>query len=276
MGAGEVNAFLTHLAVDGNVSESTQAQALSALLFLYRHVLDDPLPWLGEVVRARKPRRLPVVFTRDEVRRILTEMKGTPRLVIALLYGSGMRVLEGLRIRIKDIDFVARTITVRDGKGGKDRRTMVPAPLMAPLEQHLGGVRSLHQGDLAAGYGAVWLPDALSRKYPSASREWAWQYVFPAAYFSVDPRSGNRRRHHLEESTVQKAVRIAGRKAEISKPVGCHAFRHSFATHLLEDGYDIRTIQELLGHADVKTMMIYTHVLNASGGRGVRSPLETL
>jgi integrase len=214
---------------------------------LYRHVLDDPLPWPEDVVRARKPRRLPVVMTRDEVRRILGDLRGPPRLVAALLYGAGLRLMEALRLRVKDADFVARLIVVRDGKGQKDRRTMLPPSL----------------------------PHALCRKYPNAAREWGWQYVFPAAGRSSDPRSGVVRRHHLEDSGNQKAVRTAVRRAGIAKPVGCHTFRHSFATHLLEDGYDIRTIQELLGHADVRTT-IYTHLLNQAGGRGVKNSLETL
>jgi integron integrase len=276
MGADEVNAFLTHLAVDGDVAASTQGQALSALLFLYRHVLQEPLPWLEDVVRARKPKKLPVVLTREEVRRIMTEMTGPARLVVSLLYGSGLRLLEGLRLRVKDVDVPARLIVVRDGKGEKDRRTMLPPSLNEPLQEHLRGVRSLHERDLAEGYGRVWLPHALARKYQNAETEWAWQYVFPAAGRSVDPRSGMVRRHHLEDSGIQKAVRTALRRSGVEKPAVCHTFRHSFATHLLEDGYDIRTIQELMGHADVRTTMIYTHVLNQAGGRGVRSPLESL
>ncbi len=247
MGADEVNAFLTHLAVDQNVAPSTQAQALSALLFLYKHVVGESLPWLDDVVHAQKPRKLPVVMTREEVRQVLGRLDGTPKLVVALLYGAGLRLLEALRLRV-----------------------------IEPLREHLAVVRRLHDQDLAGGYGEVCLPHALERKYPSAGKEWAWQYVFPAPRRSVDPRGGVTRRHHLDESGVQKAVRTAVRGAQLEKPAGCHTFRHSFATHLLEDGYDIRTIQELLGHADVKTTMIYTHVLNQSGGRGVRSPLEAL
>lgn len=276
MGADEVNAFLTHLAVNDNVSASTQGQALSAILFLYRQVLDDPLPWLVDVVRARKPRRLPVVLTREEVRAIFGGMEGLPKLVTSLLYGTGMRLLEGLRVRVKDIDFAARMVMVREGKGDKDRRTMLPRPLVDPLLEQLEGVRRTHEKDRKAGYGEVWLPHALARKYPNAGTEWGWQYVFPAATLSRDPRSGATRRHHVDESTIQKAMKGAVRKAKVTKPATCHSFRHSFATHLLEDGYDIRTIQELLGHADVQTTMIYTHVLNSAGGRGVRSPLETL
>jgi len=276
MGAEEVNAFLTHLAVKGGVSSSTQNQALSAILFLYRSVLDDPLPWLGDVVRAQKPRRLPVVLSREEVRAILGELDGVPKVVISLLYGTGMRLLEGLRVRVKDIDFAAQLVVVREGKGDKDRRTMLPKPLVEPLHEHMASARRTHEKDLAAGYGDVWLPHALAKKYPNAGREWGWQYVFPAATRSRDPRSGTIRRHHLDESTIQKAVKRAVHRANVAKPASSHSFRHSFATHLLEDGYDIRTIQELLGHADVQTTMIYTHVLNSAGGRGVRSPLETL
>jgi len=276
MGADEVNAFLTNLAVQQNVSASTQGQALSAILFLYRDVLAEPLPWLDDIVRARKPRRPPVVLSRDEVRAVLGELDGTPKLVATLLYGTGMRLLEGLRLRVKDLDFAARIIVVRDGKGGKDRRTMFPKPLLDPLESHLAGVRRIHEKDLEEGFGEVWLPHALERKYPNAGREWMWQYVFPAGNRSRDPRSERMRRHHLDESTIQKAMKAALRKTKIAKPASCHTLRHSFATHLLEDGYDIRTIQELLGHADVETTMIYTHVLNNSGGRGVRSPLESL
>jgi integron integrase len=276
MGAEEVNGFLSSLAVDGHVSASTQSQALSAILFLYRHVLDEKLPWINDIIKAKKPRKLPVVLTRDEVRKILGAMDGTPRLVASLLYGTGMRLLEGLRLRVKDIDFVLNQITVRDGKGGKDRVTMLPMPLHEELRNQLDQAQRLHRRDLAAGFGRVWLPDALARKYRAAPAEWGWQYCFPGTTLAPDPRSGIVRRHHLHEGTIQAAVRAAVRKAGIAKPAGCHTFRHSFATHLLEDGYDIRTIQELLGHADVKTTMIYTHVLNQQGGRGVRSPLETL
>jgi integron integrase len=276
MGTDEVNDFLAHLATDGNVTASTQGQALSAILFLYRNVLDTPLPRLEDLVRARKPARLPVVLTREEVRSLLSQMAGTPKLVASLLYGTGMRLLEGLRLRHKDIDFVTRVITIRDGKGQKDRRTMLPLVLSELLRSHLEEVRLLHERDLAGGFGEVWMPHAFDRKNPAAASDWTWQYVFPAARRSIDPRSGATRRHHLDESTIQKAVRTASQRAQIPKPVGCHTLRHSFATHLLDDGYDIRTIQELLGHASVKTTMIYTHVLNDTGGRGVRSPLENL
>ncbi len=276
MGAAEVNAFLSHLAVEGRVSASTQAQALSALVFLYRHVLDDPLPWIKDLVRAGRRRKLPVVLTRDEVRALLGAMKGTPRLVAAILYGGGLRLLEALRLRVKDIDFAARLLVVREGKGAKDRRTMLPNSLQDPLRSQIESVRRIHRKDLAAGRGEVWLPNALERKYVNAGREFAWQYVFPASRLSVDPRSGIERRHHLDESAVQRAVKEAVREVGIDKQAGCHTLRHSFATHLLEDGYDIRTIQELLGHADVKTTMIYTHVLQRAGGRGVRSPLDAM
>ena len=276
MGADEVNAFLTHLATEGNVSASTQAQALSALLFLYKHVLDDPLPWLDDLVRARRARRLPAVLTRQEVRLLLGAMTGTPRLVASVLYGGGLRLLEALRLRVKDVDFAASLLIVRDGKGSKDRRTMLPEDLRQSLRSQIEQARRIHCRDLAEGLGEVWLPDALQRKYANAAREFAWQYVFPAGRISVDPRSGFRRRHHLEESAVQRAVTLAVRAAGIEKHAGCHTLRHSFATHLLEDGHDIRTIQELLGHAGVKTTMIYTHVLQRAGGRGIRSPLDTL
>ena len=276
MGADEVNAFLSHLTVEGNVSASTQAQALSALVFLYRHVLGDPLPWLDDIVRASRPRKLPVVLSREEVRSLLSMMKGTPRLVAAILYGGGLRLLEALRLRVKDADFVARLLIVREGKGAKDRRTMLPDSLQQPLREQVEWVRRVHREDLAADRGEVWLPDALERKYPNAGREFGWQYLFPASRLAVDPRSGIERRHHLDESAVQRPVKEAVRAAGIEKNAGCHTLRHSFATHLLEDGYDIRTIQELLGHADVKTTMIYTHVLQRSGGRGVRSPLDVM
>ena len=276
MGAVEVNAFLSHLAVAGHVSASTQAQALSALVFLYRHVLEDPLPWLDEIVRAARPQRLPVVLSRDEVVALLARLEGTARLVASVLYGGGLRLLEALRLRVKDVDFAANLLVVREGKGDKDRRTMLPESLRAALQAQIGTVRRLHERDLQKGFGDVWLPDALNRKYPGAGREFAWQYVFPSGRLSFDPRGGVQRRHHLDESMIQRAVKGAVRAARIEKNAGCHTLRHSFATHLLEDGYDIRTIQELLGHADVKTTMIYTHVLQQTGGRGVRSPMDTL
>ncbi len=271
----EVNQFLTDLAVRGKVAASTQNQALAALLFLYDKVLHQPLERMEGVVRAKRPQRLPVVLTRDEVRSVLARLDGTYRLIATLLYGCGLRQIECLRLRVKDIDFAKNQITIREGKGQKDRVTMLPAMVREPLERHLQRVKRLHESDLRAGYGRVELPFALDRKYPNADREWGWQYVFPSANISNDPRSGARRRHHAHESTIARAVKQATRAARIAKRVTCHTFRHSFATHLLEDGYDIRTIQELLGHKDVSTTMIYTHVLN-QGGRGVRSPLDGL
>jgi integron integrase len=273
MGAEEINAFLTHLAVDRDVAVSTQSQALSAILFLYRDVLQEEVGWLGDIVRARRPATLPVVLARGEVRQLLSNMKGIPKLVASVLYGSGMRLLEALRLRVKDVDFLAGEILIREAKGRKDRRTMLPRALAEPLERQIQNVRRLHEEDLAAGYGEVWLPHALERKYVNAAKDFAWQFVFPARVLSADPRTGVMRRHHLTDSAVQKAVKDAVKAARIEKQVGCHTLRHTFATQLLEDGYDIRTIQELLGHVDVKTTMIYTHVLN-KGGRGVTSPLD--
>lgn len=273
MGPVELTAFLTHLATERGVSASTQNQAKSALLFLYREVLGLELPWLDEVVAAKPGKRLPVVLTQMEMRRLLDATSGTMGLVISLLYGTGMRLLEGLRLRVKDVEFTRREIIVRAGKGNKDRVTVLPENLILPLQRHLDKVRALHERDLAAGFGAVYLPDALAVKYPNAARAWGWQYVFPSAQRSVDPRSGTERRHHLHEASVQRAVREAAKLAEIHKPVTPHVLRHSFATHLLQAGYDIRTVQELLGHKDVATTMIYTHVLNR-GGRGVVSPLD--
>ena len=273
MAEAEIRAFISHLAVERGVTASTQTVALSALLFLYRDVLKQDLPYVSNIERAQKPKRVPVVFTRDETKRVLANLQGTHALIAGLLYGSGLRLMECARLRVKDIDFNYRQITVRDGKGEKDRITMLPARLKHPLMRHLQRVRTLHLDDLAAGYGEVFLPYALAVKYPNAPTMWAWQYVFPAASLSTDPRSGVRRRHHVSQSAIQKAVRDAIRKAGISKHASCHTFRHSFATHLLEQGYDIRTVQELLGHKDVKTTMIYTHVLNR-GGRGVQSPID--
>ena len=273
MGAGEVTAFLSHLASERNVSASTQNQAKSALLFLYREVLDIELPWLDEVIAAKAPRRLPVVLTQIEVRRLLNATSGTMGLVVSLLYGTGMRLLEGLRLRVKDVEFARREIIVREGKGNKDRVTVLPENLILPLKTHLEKVKALHERDLEAGFGEVYLPDALAVKYPNAAKSWGWQYVFPSTVRSVDPRSGMERRHHLYEASVQRAVREAAKLANIHKPVSPHVLRHSFATHLLQAGYDIRTVQELLGHKDVATTMIYTHVLN-KGGRGVVSPLD--
>jgi integron integrase len=273
MGALEVEAFLTHLATHGQVAAATQNQALSALLFLYREVLGIELPWMDEIRRAKRPERLPVVLTRCEVDAVLAELQGVAWLMASLLYGSGLRLMECVRLRAKDIDFARHEVTVRQGKGGKDRRTMLPARLAAPLRAQLDEAQRVHQRDLAAGFGEVWLPHALARKYKGAAREWGWQYAFPADRRSVDPRSGVVRRHHVDESMLQRAVKNAVRRARIAKPATCHTLRHSFATHLLEAGYDIRTIQELLGHKDVATTQIYTHVLNR-GGAGVLSPLD--
>lgn len=273
MGAREVEAFLTHLAVQGRVAASTQNQAKSALLFLYREVLEHELPWLDEVERAKAPKRLPVVLTREEAQAVLSRLKGTHWLVASLLYGSGLRIMEALRLRVKDLEFTRGEILVREGKGFKDRVTMLPARLVEPIRAHLKQVRALHEQDVAEGYGEVYLPYALDRKYPGAGREWGWQYVFPSKNRSVDPRSGVVRRHHVQDQAIQRAIRQAVRDAGISKPATPHTLRHSFATHLLTSGYDIRTVQELLGHRDVSTTMIYTHVLN-KGGRGVTSPLD--
>lgn len=275
MGEAEVSAFLSHLAVARKVSASTQNQALSALLFLYGQVLQRKLDWLENVTRARQPKRLPVVLTQEEVLRLLGLIQGTPGIVVRLLYGTGMRVMEGLRLRVKDVDFGYRQITVREGKGNKDRVVPLPEALIQPLTDHLSRARERHNADLAAGFGEVYLPHALARKYPNAAREWGWQYVFAAAARSVDPRSGEVRRHHLHEQNIQRALRKAGFEAGVHKKLSTHVLRHSFATHLIEEGYDIRTIQELLGHKDVSTTMIYTHVVQR-GGRGVRSPLDRL
>lgn len=273
MGAAEVEAFLTELAVKRNVSASTQNQALSALLFLYKEVLALDLPWLADVVRAKKPQRLPVVLSIEEVRRILAALDGELWLVCSLLYGTGMRLMEVLRLRVKDVDFARNEILIRDGKGMKDRVTMLPMRLAEPLRRHLAVVRATHRAELEQGRGDVWLPFALARKYPKAPLEWGWQYVFPASGLSVDPRSGAVRRHHLDEKRVQRNFKRAAREAGIVKQVSPHTLRHCFATHLLESGQDIRTVQELLGHSDVKTTMIYTHVLNR-GGLAVLSPLD--
>jgi integron integrase len=275
MGPAEVQEFLTHLAVVGRVAASTQNQAKSALLFLYREVLGLELPWLDDVEAAKTPKRLPVVLTGAEVLATLARLDGTNALVARLLYGTGLRIMECLHLRVKDVVFERGEILVRDGKGAKDRVTMLPASLMPALREQLGRARELHRQDLAAGHGEVYLPFALDRKYPQAGREWMWQYVFPSATLSVDPRSGVVRRHHVQDQTVQRAIRTSARAAGIDKPVSPHTLRHSFATHLLEGGYDIRTVQELLGHADVRTTMIYTHVLNR-GGRGVVSPIDRM
>ena len=275
MGAAQVEAFLTYLATERGVSASTQNQAKAALLFLYKQVLEIDLPWLDEIVQAKQARRLPVVLTQREVREMLQHLNGTTWLAVSLLYGTGMRLLEGLRLRVKDVEFERREIIVREGKGNKDRMTVLPENLILPLRDQLVKAKRLHDADLEAGFGAVHLPDALARKYPKSAKAWGWQYVFPSAVRSVDPRSGVERRHHMYEQTVQKAVSLAARRAGISKPVSPHVLRHSFATHMLQAGYDIRTVQELLGHSDVSTTMIYTHVLN-KGGRGVTSPLDQL
>ena len=275
MGAAEVEAFLTHLAVDGHVSASTQNQALSALLFLYKEVLGIDLPWLDNMVRAKQPQRLPVVLTRTEVREVLTRMKGMYGLMANMLYGTGMRLMECVRLRVKDVDFERSEILIRDGKGGKDRVTMLPSSVVAGLQAHLEQRRMLFEDDKRIGKTDVFLPDALARKYPNAATEWCWQYIFPSGSYSVDPRSGVERRHHIDEKLLQRAMKKAVQAAEITKPATPHTLRHSFATHLLEAGYDIRTVQELLGHSDVSTTMIYTHVLN-KGGRGVLSPLDQL
>ena len=275
MGPEEINAFLAHLAVERNVSASTQSQALAAILFLYRDVLGDEVPWLTELVRAPRRERVPVVLTREEVRRLLGAMSGMGQLIARLLYGTGMRLLEGLRLRVKDLDFESGEVVVRSGKGNKDRTTPLPRMLCVGLQRHLEKVRALHDRDVGEGFGRVWMPDALAVKYPSASGSWSWQWVFPAGKRSIDPRSGIERRHHLGEQVIQRAMQDAVRCARIAKPATPHTLRHSFATHLLESGHDIRTVQELLGHRDVKTTMIYTHVLGL-GASGVRSPLDAL
>ncbi len=275
MGVAEVESFLTHLAVERNVSASTQNQAKSALLFLYKEVLEIELPWLDNVTQAKAPKRMPVVLNKQEVQALPNRLDGTLWLIGSLLYGSGLRVMECLRLRVKDIDFVKREILVREGKGFKDRVTMLPAALVEPLKQHLIKVQALHDEDLAAGFGEVYMPMALDKKYPNGGREWAWQYVFPSIKRSIDPLTNKIRRHHADEKTVQRAVKKAAKGGNIIKLATPHTLRHSFATHLLEGGYDIRTVQELLGHSDVSTTMIYTHVLN-KGGRGVSSPLDVI
>ena len=274
MGKPELESFLTSLAVQRNVSASTQTQALSALLFLYKDVLGLEFPWLDEVTRAKKPVRLPTVLTADEVKQLFKYLDDPLMdLIVRLLYGTGMRLLECLRLRMKDVEFTRREIVVREGKGNKDRVTMLPDSLADRLRAQMEFVKGQHAQDLAVNRGEVWLPDALATKYPNAPKVLAWQYVFPAAGFSVDPRSGTVRRHHVDDKRVQRAVKRAAVQAGLIKLVTPHTLRHSFATHLLEGGYDIRTVQELLGHADVSTTMIYTHVLN-KGGRGVVSPLD--
>ena len=280
MGDREVAAFLSDLAVVGKVAPATQNQALSALLFLYREVLGRDLGWMdGQITRATRPKRLPVVLTQEEVRRVLNELEGSFRLMGHLLYGAGLRLMECVRLRVKDVDFGYGQIIVRDGKGARDRVTMLPTRVVEPLRAHLERVRVIHREDLRTGFGRVWLPDALARKYPAADTEWGWQYVFPSSRRSLDPRAEDpvertiERRHHVSEKSLQNAVKAALRRAGLEKPASCHTFRHSFATHLLEKGSDIRTVQELLGHKDVSTTMIYTHVLNKPG-LGVKSPLD--
>ena len=265
MAEAEVTDFLTQLARDGNVAASTQNQALSALLFLYKEVLKQEIGWLDSVERAKKSTRLPVVLSRDEVHRIFQHLSGTHRLMAGLLYGSGLRLMECVRLRVKDLDLPQLQIIVRDGKGAKDRVTMVPVSLAQPLRRHLQKIKMQHEEDSEIGFGTVHLPTALERKFPNAHREWIWQYVFPSSRLSRDPRSGIQQRHHIDESMLQMAVRKAVRASGVDKLATCHTLRHSFATHLLENGSDIRTVQELLGHKDVSTTMIYTHVLNRPG-----------
>ncbi|MDY0290860.1 MAG: integron integrase [Desulfuromonadaceae bacterium] len=275
MGEVEINAFLTHLAVKEKVSASTQNQALSAILYLYRHVIGRDVGGLGNVIRARKPKRLPVVMTREEVKSVLDQLSDDKWAMVSLLYGSGLRLMECLRLRVQDLDFSNSEILVRDGKGGKDRRTMLPQSLIPVLQEHLTHVKTIHEKDLTDGWGRVVLPGALERKYPNAPTEWRWQWVFPQVNRWKNKTTGEEGRHHVHETVLQRAVREAVFRAGVVKRVGCHTFRHCFATHLLEAGYDIRTIQELLGHKDVSTTMIYTHVLN-KGGKGVQSPMDAL
>jgi integron integrase len=273
MAESEMNAFLTHLAVKEKVSASTQNQALSALLFLYRHVLGRDVGDLGEVVRARKPKRFPVVLTREEVKTVLAQLSGDKLLMASVMYGSGLRLMECLRLRVQNIDFARNEIMVRDGKGAKDRITILPESLKDPLKQHLKKIKATHEQDLNDGWGRVPLPDALHRKYPNASQDWRWQWVFPQENRWKNRKTGEEGRHHVDESILQKAFKRAVQKAGLTKRATCHTLRHSFATHLLEAGYDIRSVQELLGHKDVRTTMVYTHVLNR-GGRGVKSPID--
>lgn len=273
MGVDEVRQFLSQLATQDNVSASTQNVALAALLFLYREVLGREVDFIDGIERAKRPLRVPVVLTREEVRRVLACLSGIHHLMAGLLYGSGTRLMECVRLRVKDVDFGYQQIIVRDGKGEKDRRTILPASLKEPLRRQIESAKALHEEDLRRGYGRVYLPYALERKHPNAATEWGWQWVFPSNKLSVDSRSGVVRRHHASEDMLQRAIKKAITQAAVAKPASCHTLRHSFATHLLEAGYDIRTIQELLGHADVQTTMIYTHVLN-KGGKAVKSPLE--
>ncbi len=273
MGGTDVERFLSHLATEGHVAASTQNQALAALLFLYREVLRIELPWMENVVRAKRSQHVPTVLSREEVQRLLANMEGRRWLLASLLYGTGMRLMECLRLRVKDVDFARNEITVRDGKGGKDRRTVLPKSLVEPLQREVERARMLHAADLAAGFGAVELPHALARKYPNAPRDFGWQYVFPSVQRSIDPRDGVERRHHFDDAILARALKQARSRADILKPLSAHTLRHSFATHMLESGYDIRTVQELLGHKDVATTQIYTHVLNRGAG-GVLSPLD--
>lgn len=275
MGKKEIEGFLTYLATERQVAAATQNQAKAALQFLYKEVLEIQLPWLDEVEQAKKPKRLPVVLTEKEVHSLLAHVPQAYALLARLMYGTGMRLLEGLRLRVQDLDFERAELLIREGKGGKDRVTMLPQSLLKPLQEHLKQVRQAHEQDLLKGYGEVWLSESVARKYPNAGREWVWQYVFPSARLSVDPRSGVTRRHHLDEKGLQRAIKQAAVDAGLTKDVTPHTLRHSFATHLLQAGYDIRTVQELLGHKDVQTTMIYTHVLN-KGGMGVMSPLDRL
>jgi integron integrase len=273
MGEPEISAFLTHLATDRHVAASTQNQALSALLFLYQHVFERKLDWMDDLERVKRPPKVPVVLTPEEAAAVLAQLTGDYRLMAELLYGSGLRLMECVRLRVKDIDFGYNQIIVRDGKGFRDRVTLLPERLRQSLRAHLERVKELHKQDLAVGRGRVYLPYALRTKYKNAERSWSWQYLFPAARLSIDPRSKETRRHHIDEKNLQNAVKMAVQRAGISKTASCHTFRHSFATHLLETGCDIRNVQELLGHKDVSTTMIYTHVLNRPG-LGIRSPLD--
>lgn len=275
MGSNEIEMFLNNLAIEKNVAASTQNQALSAIMFLYKEVLRIDPGWAGNSRRAKRPKKLPVVFSISEVQKIMTQLDGTYWIMAHLLYGAGLRLMECIRLRVKDLDFELNQINVRDGKGGKDRRTMFPQVLRESLKIHLGKIKLLHEKDLAEGYGSVYLPNALEKKYPDAATDWSWQYVFPSAKLSKDPRSGIKRRHHLNHQNLQRKVKRAIQYAGIQKNGSCHSLRHSFATHLLESGYDIRTIQELLGHKNINTTMVYTHILNM-GGKGVVSPSDKL